>query len=126
MYYMKKYAFIKRLVEKITRSETNCEFVYYNHKVVLQSGTSGYVSLRSVTQATDIAEQYLSSVLTIGRTNCILCAPKVNGLQIKQLRLSVNCTMVISRFPMIGMNMRMKTLRMNMTISMMINRLSNI
>ena len=42
---MKKYAFIKRLVDKITRSETNCEFVYYNHKVVLQSGTSGYVSV---------------------------------------------------------------------------------
>ena len=42
---MKKYAFIKRLVDKITRSETNCEFVYYNHKVVLQSGTNGYVSV---------------------------------------------------------------------------------
>lgn len=45
MYYMKKYAFIKRLVDKITRSETNCEFAYYNHMVVLQSGTSGYVSV---------------------------------------------------------------------------------
>ena len=42
---MKKYAFIKRLVDKITRSETNCEFDYYNHKVVLQSGTSGFVSV---------------------------------------------------------------------------------
>mgnify|MGYP003448521827 CR=1 FL=1 len=42
---MKKYSFIKRLVDKITRSETNCEFDYYNHKVVLRSGTKGYVSV---------------------------------------------------------------------------------
>lgn len=42
---MKKYTFIKRLVDKITRSEMNCEFDYYNHKVVLQSGTNGYVSV---------------------------------------------------------------------------------
>ena len=42
---MKKYTFIKRLVDKMTRSEMNCEFDHYNHKVVLQSGTNGYVSV---------------------------------------------------------------------------------
>ena len=40
---MKTYKFISRLLDKITQSPTNHEFDYYNHKVVLQSGTPGFV-----------------------------------------------------------------------------------
>lgn len=41
----RRFAFFKRLIDKITKSPSNnMEFIYYGHLVVLNSGTIDYVS----------------------------------------------------------------------------------
>lgn len=41
----RRFAFFKRLIDKITKSPSNnMKFIYYGHLVVLSSGTTDYVS----------------------------------------------------------------------------------
>ena len=69
---MKRYKYIRRIVDKLTSSDSNNEeFILYNHLVGKQSGMGGFFAATiysDIQVLTDIRERSPTSVMTIGHT----------------------------------------------------------
>lgn len=65
---MKRYKYIRRIVDRLTSSDSNNEeFILYNHLVGKQSGMEASSPPPYIQAQTDIRERLPTSVMTIGR-----------------------------------------------------------